>query len=189
MAEGNEQQEPQEQQGIDYDKLASILDGRMKATEESVLKGYFKEQGLTGDEMAQAVQAFKESRASKEPDVSGMQASIAELQRQIEEANAKTLKANVENAVVVEATKLGVDPKAIPYLTRMGDFSDAASGGTVDASKVAAAIGKVLEDLPQLKPSAAEQKGFRIGGDGKDGMDEPDESKLARALGVKPKKS
>ena len=31
----------------------------MKATEESVLKGYFKEQGLSGDEMSQAIEMFK----------------------------------------------------------------------------------------------------------------------------------
>lgn len=178
-------EEGQEPQGIDYDKLASILDGRMKATEDSVLKGYFKEQGLTGEEMAQAVQAFKESRASKQPDVSGMQASIEDLQRQIAEANAKTLKANVENAVVVEATKMGVDPKAIPYLVRMGDFSEAAKDGAVDAAKVAESIGKVLEDLPMLKPTAQEQKGFRVGGTQNE---DPDESKIARALGVKPRK-
>ena len=62
-AQDQQQAEPQQQEpvaepkgeGIDYERLASILDGRQKANEESVLKGYFKEQGLTGEEMAQAI--------------------------------------------------------------------------------------------------------------------------------------
>ena len=50
MTEENTNLNPQPtpaQPEIDYDKIASILDGKQKATEESVLKGYFKEQGLT----------------------------------------------------------------------------------------------------------------------------------------------
>lgn len=181
MAEEGNQQAPQ---GIDYEKLASILDGRQRATEESVLKGYFKEQGLTGEEMAQAIDAFKQDRASKQPDVAGMEQSIASLQREVEQANRLTNLAKIENAVIVEAAKMGIDPKAIPYLTRMADLSDVGTDGKVDAAKVAAAIGKVLDDLPSLKPSA-EQRGFRIGGEGGKDEKQADDAKLRAIFGVK----
>lgn len=192
--EGNQQGAPQaepqtapEAQGIDYDKLASILDGRQRATEESVLKGYFKEQGLTGEEMAQAIKAFKDSQAAKQPDVSGMQASIAQLQQDIAAAQQAATRAKVENAVIIEATKLGIDPKAMPYLTRMADLTDVGDGkGNISPEKVAQALGKVLDDLPALKPSAVQQAGFRIGGEG--GKSEPapaDDKALRAAFGVK----
>ena len=44
---------------FDYDKLASLVAGKQTVTEESVLKGYFKQQGLSQEEMTQAIQAFK----------------------------------------------------------------------------------------------------------------------------------
>ena len=59
---------------IDYDKIADILDGRQKANEDSVLKGYFKQQGLTGDEVAAAIKAFKDQKAA--------QAAAQSLQRE-----------------------------------------------------------------------------------------------------------
>ena len=41
------QQPPQ----FDYDKLASLIAGKQSATEESVLKGYFKQQGLSKEQI------------------------------------------------------------------------------------------------------------------------------------------
>lgn len=181
-----EEDQTQVQSGIDYDKLASILDGRQKATEESVLKGYFKEQGLSGEEMAQAIDAFKSQRSAKQPDVAGMQAQLDELRSAMEAANKQAALAKVENAVIVEAAKMGIDPKAIPYLTRMADLSDVGKGDAVDQSKVAAALSKVLDDLPALKPKA-EQAGFRVGGEGGKNEQAPDDDKLRAIFGVKQK--
>ena len=36
---------------IDYDKIASIVEGKQKIAEDTVLKNYFKQQGLSGEEM------------------------------------------------------------------------------------------------------------------------------------------
>ena len=36
---------------FDYDKLASLITGKQSVTEDTVLKSYFKEQGLSADEM------------------------------------------------------------------------------------------------------------------------------------------
>lgn len=188
-----EQQAPEQQPGqqpepkaeaIDYEKLAGILDGRQKATEESVLKGYFRDQGITGEEAAQAIADFKASQAAKQPDVSGMQASIADLQRQVAEAQKAVDVQRVENAVIVEAAKMGIDPKAIPYLTRMADLTDVGGANGVSAEKVAAALSKVLDDLPALKPSAQEQTGFRVGGEA-EAPKKADDSQLKAIFGVK----
>ena len=54
---------------IDYEKIASIVEGKQKVAEDTVLKNYFKNQGLTGEEMAQAISSFKSQKASAQPDV------------------------------------------------------------------------------------------------------------------------
>ena len=71
--EGTNSPEGNQQPQIDYDKLASIVAGKQSATEESVLKGYFKQQGLSKEQMDQAIAAYKERQAANQPDVTGME--------------------------------------------------------------------------------------------------------------------
>lgn len=78
MAENNPTPNPNEPQptpqgnppapAFDYDKLASLITGKQSVTEDTVLKSYFKEQGLSADEMKQAIGAFKEQKAKNTPD-------------------------------------------------------------------------------------------------------------------------
>ena len=56
------QQTPQ----FDYDKLASLIAGKQTVTEESVLKGYFKQQGLSKEQMDQAIASFKQQQAANQ---------------------------------------------------------------------------------------------------------------------------
>lgn len=53
---------------FDYDKLASLITGKQSVTEDTVLKSYFKEQGLSADEMKEAIGAFKKQKAENTPD-------------------------------------------------------------------------------------------------------------------------
>lgn len=43
---------------IDYDKLAQLISGKQAATEDSLLKGYFKQQGLSQEEMGAGNRCF-----------------------------------------------------------------------------------------------------------------------------------
>ena len=170
-----------EPQPIDYDRIASIIEGRVKASEESALKGYFKEQGITGDEAKAAIDEFKARKAEQAPDVDGMNRQIGELQKALSVAR-------VENVVQVKAVEMGIDAKAIPYLSRMADLTAVIDdSGNVNADAVAEALGKVLDDLPALKPQAQEQRGFRVGGAGEKDAPAPkaDDDALKRAFGVK----
>ena len=175
---------PEKSEGIDYEKLASILDGRQKANEDSVLKGYFKDKGITGEEAAQAIEAFKQTQAAKQPDIAGMQREIADLKAAMETANQNANVAKVENAVIVEAMKMGIDPKAIPYLTRMADLTNVGVNGQVNSELVAQALSKVLDDLPALKPTAQET-GFKVGAGEKDQPAQVEQDKLKAMFGVK----
>lgn len=180
IAQAPQPQTPQSEPSIDYDKIASIVDGRVKATEDSVLKGYFKEQGLSGDEMAQAIEMFKKDKASKAPDVDALNAQIAA-------ANERALNAELTLKANSIAAELGVQSAKVPYLLKMADTSKAVKDGAIDKSKLKESLEAVLKDVPELASveTPNTQGGFRIGSDGgNDNKGEEINSQLARAFGV-----
>ena len=138
---------------FDYDKLASLITGKQSVTENTVLKSYFKEQGLSADEMKEAIGAFKKQKAENTPD-------FAKMQSEVESANNAKLTA--------EVVKQGVDIATVPYVLKIADFSKAVTDGKVNAEKLTEAVKKVLDDIPALKGKPAENgTGVKkIGGDG-----------------------
>lgn len=143
---------------IDYAKIQQMLDGTLAAKEDTALKSYFRQQGLTQEEAEKAMSAFKAEKAKKTPDAAMLQSQIAQ-----EKANAQ--KAQVENATILAAVSLGLDAKTIPYVLKMADLSNVTDkDGKINEESVKTAINKVLEDVPQLKPAAEGNRGFQIGG-------------------------
>lgn len=151
------QQTPQ----FDYDKLASLIAGKQTVTEESVLKGYFKQQGLSKEQMDQAIASFKQQQAANTPDVAGLQNQITETQNQLTAAQVATQQAQVETAATIMAVTLGIDAKTIPYVLKMADFSQVVGqDGKINEETLKNAVNKVLEDIPALKPQADGKTGF-----------------------------
>lgn len=151
------QQTPQ----FDYDKLASLIAGKQTVTEESVLKGYFKQQGLSKEQMDQAIASFKQQQAANTPDVAGLQNQITETQNQLTTAQAAAQRAQVESAATMMAVTLGIDAKTIPYVLKMADFSQVVGqDGKINEEALKNAVNKVLEDIPALKPQADGKTGF-----------------------------
>lgn len=143
---------------IDYEKLASIIQGKQNVTEDTVLKSYFKQQGLSPEEMKQAIATFKEQKAKNQPDVSAMQQQIADSTKQMQQAA-------VRQAATMEAVTLGLNAKTIEYVLKLADLDGCMSDkGEADSEKIKAAINKVLEDVPALKPANDKNTGFQIGG-------------------------
>ena len=117
------QQQQTQQQGqaqtapqIDYDKIAQLVQGKQAATEESVIKGYLKQQGLTKEQMEQVISTFKQQQAANTPDINA-------IQQQLTQAQAVAQQAQIEAAATMAAIGLGVDAKTIPYLLKMADLS------------------------------------------------------------------
>lgn len=145
---------------FDYDKLASLINGKQSVAEDTVLKSYFKEQGLSADEMKQAIGAFKEQKAKNTPD-------IAKMQSEVESANNAKLTAEVNQSATLEAVKQGVDVASIPYVLKMADFSAVMADGKINTEKLTEAVKKVLDDVPALKKTDDNSAGVqKIGGDG-----------------------
>lgn len=139
---------------FDYDKLASLIAGKTSVTEDTVLKSYFKQQGLSQDEMNQAIQAFKQQKAANQPDVGA-------LQQQASQAQAEARQAQLQAAATMAAVGLGLDAKVIPYIIKMSDFSQAVGqDGKINEETVKNALNKVLEDVPALKPQTTGSSGF-----------------------------
>lgn len=169
MAENNPTPNPNEPQptpqgnpahAFDYDKLASLITGKQSVTEDTVLKSYFKEQGLSADEMKQAIGAFKEQKAKNTPD-------FAKMQSDVENADKAKLIAEVNQSATLEAVKQGVDIASIPYVLKMADFSAVSTDGKINTEKLTEAVKKVLDDIPALKKTADNSAGVqKIGGDG-----------------------
>ena len=174
----NQQGMPQNQNGqsmpgIDYDKLAQIIEGRTKAAEESAMKGYFKQQGLTQEEVEKAINSFKEEKAKNTPDLATLQSGLTAAQ---EEAK----RAKLEQFATMQAVSLGLDAKTIPYVLKMADFT-ALDGKEQDVKK---ALNKVLEDIPQLKASNTKATGFQAVGANGGSKNENESEALKKAFGL-----
>ena len=170
---------------IDYDKIASIINGKQTATEETVLKSYFKEQGLSGEEMKQAITSFKEQKAKNTPD------PVA-LKNQLDAANSLLITERINNQATLQAMTLGIDAKSIPYIIKMADMSSVTDEkGEIVEENVKKAIEKVLEDIPALKGNVSssegekQKSGFQIGGTVGNNKENESEDILRDIFGIK----
>lgn len=172
------QQAPQ----IDYAKIQQMLEGTLAAKEDTALKAYFKQQGLSQQEAEQAMSAFKAEKAKNHPDVAGLQTQIAQMQEVAKEAQ-------LDKEATLVAVGLGLDVKSIPYVLKMADFSQAVGqDGKINGDTVKNAINKILEDVPALKPQAAGNTGFiQVGASGSQNQTGAVDSELDRIFGIKKK--
>ena len=165
---------------VDYEKIAQLVAGKQAVTEDSVLNGYFKQQGLSGDEMKQAIAAFKQQKAASQPDVGALQSQVAQYQ-------AAALQAQIQSAATMASVGLGIDAKTIPYVLKMADLSQVVGqDGKINEETLKNALNKVLEDIPALKPQAAGAAGFvQIGAAGGAQTQSSTDAELDRIFGVK----
>lgn len=153
----NQQQDGQQTQTpqFDYEKLAGLIAGKQSVTEDTVLKNYFKQQGLSEEDVKQAISSFKQQKAANQPDVNALQTQVSQAQMQAQQAV-------IERDAYLLSGDLGIDIKTMPYLLKMADLSAVIVEGKVNQDKLKEALNKVLEDVPQLKPQAeATPNGFR----------------------------
>lgn len=186
VQEQNNQNQASAQQGstaptIDYDKIQQMLNGTLAAKEDTALKAYFKQQGLSQEELEQAVATFKQQKAANQPDITALKSELDTYKQQ-------ALKAEIEKTALFEVLGLGVDAKTAPYVIKMADLSSVlGQDGKINQETVKSAIQKVLEDVPGLKPSATQTSGFvqvGIGATG-DNQSQASNDALRAAFGLK----
>ena len=139
---------------IDYTKIQQMLEGTLAAKEDTALKAYFKQQGLSQEEAEQAMATFKQQKAAQQPDVGAIQSQLAQAQ-------AAAQQAEIDKAATLAAIGLGIDAKTIPDVLKMADLGQVmGQDGKINDEALKAALNKVLEDVPALKPQAPGSTGF-----------------------------
>lgn len=173
----NTQQQSGQNTQIDYDRIQQMLNGTLAAKEDTALKAYFKQQGMSREEMEQAISAFKQQKAANTPDVTAMQT-------QLTQAQSAAQKAQLEATATMTAVTLGIDAKTIPYVMKMADMSKVMDkDGKISEEEVKNALNKVLEDVPALKPQT-QQSGVKFGVSGQGQQTTANEDALKRAFGL-----
>lgn len=164
---------------FDYDRLANIVAGKQSATEDFVLRGYFKQQGLTKEQAEQAIADYKHQQAANQPDVAGMQTQLTQAQQAAQ-------KAQLDNAATLQAVKLGIVPEKIPFVLKLADMSEVMDKeGKISEENLKTALDNVLKVLPELKPQAQQQTGFQIGAPGTSQQQVNQNDQLAAIFGNK----
>ena len=173
----NEQGSTQAGTVFDYDKLAGIITGKQNEAEETILKKYFKQQGLSKEEAEAAINAFKEQKRASEPDVE-------DLQNKLLQANIMAKNAMIEKEGILLGIGMGLDAKSVPYVLKMADISKViGEDGKVNEEALKNAINQVLEDVPALKPEKGENTGIhRIGSGGSAGGEQGDQSSVISGI-------
>lgn len=164
---------------IDYEKLAQIVQGKQSVAEDSALRGYLKQQGLSKEQMDQAITTYKQQQAANQPDVGA-------LQTQATQAQAAAQQAQIQAAATMAAVGLGIDAKTIPYVLKMADLSQVmGEDGKINDETLKTVLNKVLEDVPALKPAPAGQTGFvQVGASGGSGQQQTTDDALKKAFGL-----
>lgn len=153
---------------IDYDKIQGMIDSRNQRNEESILKSYFQKQGLSENEMNEAISTFK---TQKEENSKKQVVDNQNLQNQLNESNLKNQKLQIENEALRLAGDLQVDNKTIPYLIKLADFNGCIDDkGVIAPDKVKESLNKVLTDVPNLKAKESNSTaGVTVGADSSNG--------------------
>lgn len=121
-------------------------------------------------------------------DLAALQSQLTAIQAQNAQYQQAALAAQIAQQATLEAVALGIDVKTIPYVLKMADMSGvkAKKDGTLDVEAIQAAVNKVLEDVPVLKPKQAEQsKGFQQIGAGNSDGNQNQSDELAKIFGNK----
>lgn len=173
-------------QAPNYDEIFNKLDAILDKRSDGLAKSALKDNGIDEAEIADIVKAYREQKQARATEQANALATanqtITDLQKQIAERN-------MNDALNAAAIELGIDNASLQYVTRLADKTDLlGTDGKPDAEKVKAAVGKVLEDVPALKTSAKENKGFvPVGNKSGDSADSgaDSDSKLRSYFGLK----
>ena len=140
--------------GAIFGKLDAILDKRSNGIARSALK----DDGIEESEVAEIIKAYREHKQSQQThNADQMQA----LQNENRQLKAQLMQSRMDTAASAEAAKLGIPAAQIPYVLKLADFKAALNDkGEPDTGKISAALNKVLEDVPALKPQEGASSGF-----------------------------
>lgn len=172
--------------GIDYNKIQEIIEGRNAKTEDSVLKAYFQKQGLTPEEMESAINAFKTQKANQ---ANAQNKELTDTQASLQKVQLENQRLKIEKKAYDFVDDLNVDNKTMPYLLKMADFNNCiGKDGNVLEDTLKAALQKVVDDVPGLKKQVQGVVGITVGADTNNGTNSNNGVFDFGFTGVRPRK-
>ena len=150
---------PQPSAGYTQEQLDAIADARATRASDAALKDFFKQQGLSKEEITAALDKYKSDKAANTPDLKA-------IQFQMQQAQQEAAAARLEKQATLKALELGIDIKQIPFVLKLADIKLPENGEMKD-DDIIAAINTVLESVPAFKPLDPQPKpGIVLGANG-----------------------
>lgn len=172
--------------GIDYNKIQEIIEGRNAKTEDSVLKSYFQKQGLSAEEMESAISAFKTEKANQ---AKAQNKELSEVQASLQKIQLEKQRLEIEKKAYDYVDDLNVDIKTMPYLLKMADLNNCmGKDGKIQEDTLKAALQKVVDDIPGLKKQLNGVVGITVGADTNNGTNSNNGVFDFGFTGVRPRK-
>lgn len=173
--------------GIDYNKIQEIIEGRNAKTEDSVLKAYFQKQGLSPEEMESAINAFKTQKANQ---ANAQNKELTDTQASLQKVQLENQRLKIEKKAYDFVDDLNVDNKTMPYLLKMADFNNCiGKDGNVLEDTLKATLQKVVDDVPGLKKQVQGVVGITVGADTNNGTNSNNGVFDFGFTGVRPRKN
>lgn len=164
---------PQSNVSIDYGKIEEIVNNRSNSASDAALKGYLKEQGLSGEELSSAVKSFKESQIKKTTEE---QEKIQNALKENKELKEKILNAQIDESLKTKALEQGVASGKMPFLLRLVERKGLLKeDGSINDEKAKESIDELLKSFPELKGSSASGGFTKVGGNKESGGSNEDE--------------
>lgn len=176
-----------QQTQIDYSKIEEIVNKRSSQTQDNVLKGYLKQQGLTGEELDQAVNSYKQKKALSEQQKI-QEAENMKLENQ--KLKAQILNSNIDSRLTALAAAEGISADKIPFLVKLIDRNGLTDEeGNILDDKIKETMESVIKAFPDFKGSSSQNNnGFQqIGGGGKQQQTSSVDEELDAIFGIKKK--
>lgn len=172
--------------GIDYNKIQEMIDGRNAKTEDSVLKSYFQKQGLSQEEIESAINTFKTQKVNQ---ANAQNKELTDAQASLQKSQLENQRLRIEKKAYDFVDELNVDIKTMPYLLKMADLNNCADkDGNVLEDTLKTALQKVIDDIPGLKKQVQGTVGITVGADTNNGTNSNNGVFDFGFTGVRPKK-
>lgn len=172
---------------IDYSKIEEIINKRSSSNADSVLKGYLKQLGLTGEELEQAATSYKERKAQEAKDAKEAQENMKLENQRLKE---EILNSKIDTQVSTLAGQEGVATDKIPFLLKLIDRKVLVNDkGEIVEDKAKEELSKVIKAFPDFKgTNSSGNVGFQqIGSSGSDNNPNSLDDKLDSIFGIKKK--
>lgn len=172
---------------IDYGKLEEIINKGINQKENSILKSYFSQQGLSEEEMKEAISNFKNSRKTEEEknnkDFENLTNNYANLQKQFNQEK-------INNALNLALIKKGLTEEQIPFISKMVEVDGILNDKSeINKEKLNENIENVFKAFPNLLNKKEDKPLIKVGTSSDNSQyDESSDALLRKAFGLSNKK-